>query len=212
MERRGDGKMIVIEADDPSEALELMKTKLGEDGYIQNMVIDYHRSSGSFGNVPIEGVSAASFFSELKNGYAGIGTLVYLGQCWAGGNSKQTNLTVNVSQQLDGATVYGHKSQASSLSFYFFGHFSRYVPKKEGAYKETEEYKNVGIHVVSFYNPVLMRVSSVEIKDKIKILNNGQIHSSFNQNQLQNLPEVTPNTTKFFSVPREIAPPALNEN
>ena len=201
MERRGKGKMIVIEADDPNEALQQIKDKLGEDGYVKNIVFDYHRTERSFGCVSIESKEASVVFKELTNGYAGVETTVYLGQCWAGGNDVQKNLTEDISKQLDGATVYGHKAEASSFSFYFFGHFSRYTGMKEGDYRNYDEYKNVGKHVVSFYNPLLKKVVSVEILDKVKILNNGEIHSKFSRQDLQSLKVIIPSPGAGIPVP-----------
>jgi hypothetical protein len=104
---------------------------------------------------------------------------------------------------MDGATVYGHKAQANGSSFFFHGHFSKYVGETdpEGAYKKQEEYKNVGRHVVSFYNPQLKKVVSVEIMDKVKILNNGQIHSIFSKEQLMKLPVVSVSTGLKITIP-----------
>ena len=50
-------------------------------------------------------------------------------------------------------------------------------------------------------NPLLKKVVSVEIVVKVKILNNGQIHSSYSKEQLMKLPAVPVSTGFRIVIP-----------
>ena len=112
-----------------SDAANKIKSFLGENGYINTLVIDFHRSDYD----KMDSKGKEDFFTDLGKGYAGEKTKVLLGMCWAGGryfaaNDRQNlpSLTKNISMQLDKATVYGLKTEANSISFRICGDFGTY--------------------------------------------------------------------------------------
>ena len=103
-----------------------IKKFLGDDGYINTMVVDYHRTD--YDKMSQE--EKDNFYKSLSEGYAGDKTNVLLGMCWAGGLDLSVNdpdnlpdLTIDISKQLDKATVYGLKTEANSVSFNSSGNF-----------------------------------------------------------------------------------------
>ncbi|MEO7461907.1 MAG: hypothetical protein ABIT96_04220 [Ferruginibacter sp.] len=118
-------KTVVIQTNTLNKKLaEKIKKELGTDGFVNNMVIDFHRSNYDDMNEEDKN----KFYTTLANGVTGSKTNVLLGMCWSGGaeiNSKDSrpDLTLSISQKLDKATVYGLKTEANSVSFYLSGNF-----------------------------------------------------------------------------------------
>jgi RHS repeat-associated protein len=160
------GKLKVITANSACEAVEKITEIVGENGYIDNLTIDFH--AGKFGSQRLN--DSGSDLSKLsKQGLAGKFSSVYLGQCWAGGNPgfNRVDNTSMVSGWLGGAKTYGQQSAASSLTFFFLNHFSGQVPD----YKESPDNKSrIGFHTVS------VNGYSWEIKGNVKRKNSGKIH------------------------------------
>ena len=216
MERKSHGKLKVIESDNAADAVIQIKGALAPDEYVKNITIDFHRSSGNFDDPQFDNGSVEAAFKDLANGYIGKESNVYLGMCWSGGNAGTTidlnNLTQRASNWLDGATTYGHKAANSALGFYFTNQFKGYIGED---YAKTADNKNgKGIHVVSYFSPVLGVLRSVEIKAKVYIENNGTIHIR-SKLDLNSLPSITPvggvpSFTPRPRTPEVIAPPVEN--
>ena len=192
--KKNPSSVIIIEADDPEKAINDLQIKLGSDGYVKNMLIDYH--SGSFGKKSINGKEAETAMKDLANGYIGLGSTIYLGNCWAGGDETGQGHTVNYAQWSDKATVYGGKTEAKSAGFIVFGDFTRMSwalnfasGGKEGI-AETEK-KFAGQHGVSFYNSALRKIVSMDIKNTVKFNADGAINDKSPQS-LQKRYENTP--------------------
>jgi hypothetical protein len=123
----GEGKTYILNADALNgDAADKIKSFLGDDGYVNTMVVDYHRSDYD----KMDGKGKDNFYTSLSKGYTGDKTNVLLGMCWAGGldfaaNDKQNlpDLTARISNQLDKATVYGLKTEANSIGFRLSGNF-----------------------------------------------------------------------------------------
>jgi RHS repeat-associated protein len=143
------GTMKVVSAGNAKEATDKIINKLGDKGYVKNLTIDYH--ADNFGpdappGSPTTLSSSTTELSRLAGGYAGDATTVYLGNCWAGGNTAlgQTDYTGTISGALDGATVYGNQAAASSISFALSSHFIGVVPQPYG--KTPDNRAAVGRH------------------------------------------------------------------
>jgi len=125
LDTKGKYKTYILNTNSLDEnAAAKVKDFLGEDGYINNMVIDYHRTE--YDEMKKEGKD--EFYTSLSKGYSGTKTTVLLGMCWAGGaeiNAKEfrADLTGGISKLLDKATVYGLKTEANSVSFKLSGNF-----------------------------------------------------------------------------------------
>jgi len=198
MERKSGGGLKVIETDCAQDAVDQIKGSLKPDEYVKNITIDFHRSSGNFDDAQFNdetnksSYSIKTAFNDLANGYIGKGSNVYLGQCWAGGNEKLRidNLSQRASEWLDGATTYGHQAAASSLSFFFNNHFSGAVYRTD--YGKTEaNLARKGYHTISYFQPKLGYVVSVELKARVYIRNIGEIHLKSNVN-LNSLKPIIP--------------------
>ncbi len=169
---------IYIESDqlDKSTADEIIK-RLGADGYVKTLVIDYHRSDYDE-KMP----DKENFYSSLANGYAGQPTQVLAGMCWAGGGAEvngnpHINLTRPISKSLDNATVYGLKTEAGNLPFRMFGNFGSISPDVVGSGKVSKwERKYRTTWAVTSYNSPLKQPTTIAIKAKIKLSLEGTIH------------------------------------
>ena len=193
--KNNPNNVIIIEADDPEKAINDLQVKLGTDGYVKNMLIDYH--AGSFGYKSLNGKESERAMNDLANGYIGLGSNVYLGNCWAGGNDYNKDVTGDYSKWSDKTTVYGGKTEAKSAGFKLFGDFTRmswtlnFTPGgKDAGLKESEK-KFAGQHGVSFYNPALKRIVSMDIKNTVKFNADGAINDTSPQT-LQKRYESTP--------------------
>jgi hypothetical protein len=209
MERKSKGTLKVIEADDACVAIDQIKSSLKPNEYVANLVIDFHRGSGPFDDPQFDNNGVKSAFNDLANGYIGKGCNVYLGMCWSGGNDKTpvpyVNLTQRASDWLDGATTYGHQSAASSVSFFLSNNFSGPVWEDYG--KTEGNLARRRYHTISYYDPKLKTIRSVEIKMKIYIRNSGEIHPKQKIN-LGSLPTITP----YGEIPKlHFAPPSTSE-
>ena len=132
----GEGRTYILNADALNgDAADKIKSHLGDDGYVNTMVVDYHRSDYD----KMDGKGKDDFYTSLSKGYTGDKTSVLLGMCWAGGlelsaNDKQNlpDLTAGISKQLDKATVYGLKTEANSIGFNLSGNFGVLNPAYYG--------------------------------------------------------------------------------
>jgi len=180
MERSNPGEVIVIESDNPEKAISDLKEKLGENGFVRNMLIDYH--AGSFGNYALNSSESRSAMKSLADGYIGNGSVIYLGNCWAGGAEKDQGYTKSYAEWSDKATVYGGKTEAKSAGFKIFGDFTRmawtlhFTPNGKSENVKEIEKKFAGQHGVSFYSTVFKTIVSVDIKKNVKFNTNGSIH------------------------------------
>ena len=173
----------LIEAKTPEQAIGMIKELLGSNGYVKNIIIDYHRTgeegevTGFTDEVGDLTVSALKSFKDLAKGYAGTQTTAYLGQCWAGGinNMSNGNLTQPASDALDGATVYGHQAGASSIGLILWRSFAGPIYEKWA--KTDKQTNSVGRHTVSYYSIALKQVVSAEIQDRVKFSIDGSINS-----------------------------------
>lgn len=169
---------IFIESDqlDKATAAEIIK-RLGADGYVKTLVLDFHRSDYDE-KMP----DKENFYSSLANGYAGQPTQVLAGMCWAGGGvtvkgNPHLNLTRPISKSLDNATVYGLKTEAGNLPFRMFGNFGSISPDVIGSGKVSKWERNYrSTWAVTSYDPQLNKVNHIAIKAKIKLTLEGTIH------------------------------------
>jgi hypothetical protein len=206
IERKSHGAVKVIEAADASNAVTQIIANLKSDEYVANLTIDFHRSIGPFDDPQFDDGSMKIAFNELANGYIGTGCNVYLGMCWAGGNQKEgyVNLTERASIWLDGATTYGHQAASSSVSFFLGGHFAGPVWEDYG--KTPGNLERRRYHTISYYDPALGKVRSVELKAKVYIQNTGEIHRQ-SQINLNTLPTYKPyDGTIHITIPPPIPP------
>jgi hypothetical protein len=162
--------MKVITAGNAKEATDKIIGKLGDNGYVKNLTVDYH--SNRFGDQSLS--SSTTELSRLAGGYAGTGTTAYLGNCWAGGNPAlgQTDHTGTISNALDGATVYGNQAAASSISFALRSHFIGVIPQDYS--KQPENRASVGLHTVTSRDAsgeTIHRITS----NVVRIQNSGNI-------------------------------------
>lgn len=196
LEMNSGGSLKVIEAESAQDAVDQIKGSLSPNQYVANLTIDFHRSSGPFDDPQFNDGSIKKAFKDLSNGYIGEVSNVYLGMCWAGGNAlrNNSNLTDRASKWLDGATVYGHQAAASTLSFVFGSHFAGPV-YADYAKKSPSNMARKGYHTISYYNPEMQCVQSVEIKVKVYILANGAIHMR-GQGDLSSLRRIEPYLAK----------------
>jgi hypothetical protein len=183
MARKSHGKLQLIEAADEQDAATQIKNRCGTVGYIANLIIDFHKNSDEgeispFSNESYNSGCAKGAFRDLASQYIGIASNVYLGNCWAGGNSKvgggERDLTLNTSQWSDGATSYGQQAAASSFGFLIFRTF--YGPVFESWAHNKANQSRKGWHTVSYFEPQIKGIRSVEIKDRMKFSMDGTIH------------------------------------
>jgi RHS repeat-associated protein len=165
------GTLKVISAGNAKEATDKIINKLGDNGYVKNLTIDYH--AGTFGNQSLS--SSTTELSRLAGGYAGDVTTCYLGQCWAGGNTAlgRTDYTGAISGALDGATTYGNQAAASSISFALFSHFIGVVPQDYG--KTAGNRAAVGTHTVTGRDPTTGAATTRTTTNMVRIANSGAI-------------------------------------
>jgi RHS repeat-associated protein len=165
------GTLKVISAGNAKEATDKIINKLGANGYVKNLTIDYH--AGTFGNQSLS--SSTTELSRLAGGYAGDVTTCYLGQCWAGGNTAlgQTDYTGAISGALDGATTYGNQAAASSISFALSSHFIGVVPQPYG--KSAGNRAAVGTHTVTGRDPTTGAATTRTTTNTVRIANSGAI-------------------------------------
>jgi len=145
--------------------------KLGDNGYVENLTIDYH--AGKFGTQSLS--SSTGELSRLAGGYAGDASTCYLGQCWAGRNAALASLdfTVVIINALDGATTYGNQAAASSIAFAFHSHFIGVIP--ESYSKDPDNLAAVGTHTVAGRVPTTGTATIRTITNVVHISNFGQI-------------------------------------
>ena len=168
---------IFIESDqlDKATADEIIK-RLGADGYVKTLVLDFHRSDYD-DKMP----NKEDFYSTLIGGYAGQPTQVLAGMCWAGGgvavNGKpHPNLTRPMSESLDKATVYGLKTETGNLPFRMFGNFGSISPDVVGSGKVSKwERKYRSTWAVTSYDAQLKKVNHIAIKARVKLTLEGTI-------------------------------------
>jgi hypothetical protein len=170
--------MKVVSAGNAKEATDKIINKLGDKGYVKNLTIDYH--ADNFGpdappGSPTTLSSSTTELSRLAGGYAGDATTVYLGNCWAGGNTAlgQTDYTGTISGALDGATVYGNQAAASSISFALSSHFIGVVPQPYG--KTPDNRAAVGRHTVTGRDPTTGATTTRTTTNMVRIANSGAI-------------------------------------
>ena len=165
------GKMKVITASNAKEATDKIIDKLGDKGYVKNLTIDYH--ADQFGTQSLS--SSTTELSRLAGGYAGDATTVYLGQCWAGGNTElgRTDYTGDISNSLDGATTYGNQAAASSISFALSSHFIGVIP--QGYSKDPRNRATVGRHTVTGKDPTTGATTTRTTTNMVRIANSGAI-------------------------------------
>ncbi|MFD1001465.1 RHS repeat-associated core domain-containing protein [Ohtaekwangia kribbensis] len=165
------GKLKVISAGNPTEAVNKMKDKLGSDGYVKNLTIDYH--AGQFGTASLNSKESDDAFKTLQQGYAGYQTTVLLGQCWAGGNPDLTyptgDQTDRISKALDGATVYGNKAAASSIGFVFRNTFTGPI------YQTYRKSSGNLLHYGEYSKSDVMTPTPVTTTNRISVRNSGEI-------------------------------------
>ncbi len=169
---------ILIEANEINkDVAENIIKQLGDNGYVGTLIIDYHRSDYD-DKMP----DKEDFYSTLANGYSGYQTTMLAGMCWAGGgvpvgNNPHYDITDNISKSLDRATVYGLKTEASSLPFKLFGNFGSISPdyffsgeisKWERKYRST--------WTVTSYNPELKKYQFNVIKAKVILTMEGALN------------------------------------
>jgi RHS repeat-associated protein len=70
-EKANPNNTIIIETDDPNQALWTLPDKLGGDGYVKNLLIDYH--SGSFGSCSMGDGDVQKGLENLANNVMCIG-------------------------------------------------------------------------------------------------------------------------------------------
>jgi len=165
------GTMKVITAGNAKEATDKIIDKLGDNGYVKNLTIDYH--AGRFGNQSLS--SSTTELSRLAGGYAGDASTCYLGQCWAGGNTAlgKTDYTGAISGALDGAITYGNQAAASSISFALSSHFIGVVPQDYG--KTAGNRASVGNHTVTGRDPTTGAATTRTTTNMVRIANSGAI-------------------------------------
>lgn len=165
------GTVKVITAGDAKEATDKIINKLGDNGYVKNLTIDYH--AGTFGNQSLS--SSTTELSRLSGGYAGDASSCYLGQCWAVGNTAlgRPDFTEAISEALDGATTYGNQAAASSISFALFSHLIGVVPQPYG--KTEGNLDAVGTHTVTGRNPTTGATITRTTTNMVRITNSGVI-------------------------------------
>ncbi len=165
------GTMKVVTAGNAKEATDKIINKLGDNGYVKNLTIDYH--SNSFGGQSLS--SSTTELSRLAGGYAGTATTCYLGNCWAGGNTAlgQTDYTGTISTALDGATTYGNQAAASSISFALSSHFIGVIPQSYS--KDPDNRAAVGRHTVTGRDPTTGAATTRTTTNMVRIANSGAI-------------------------------------
>ena len=135
--------------------VEDIKKQLGSDGYIKTLALDYHREAYD----KMKDSDKDDFFTGLANGYTSDKTNELLGMCWAGGRpvidgKPNDDLTKNISQQLDKATVFGLQTEAWNPSFYLTGNFGVTNPAylfNNNAISKREREKE-SVWTMSFYS------------------------------------------------------------
>lgn len=195
MARKSKGEFQIIEADCSEDAVALIQKKLGANGFIKNLIIDFHKHAEGEGNegtfTDSEGLltnDAFASLTKLGQHYTDNSTKCYMGQCWAGGYRSMdaaTNITESVSIALDGATVFGLQAGTSSFGLRTARSFTGMMFEEYGTNPADRARKKW--HTVSFYNPALKHVVSVEIEEKIRFSNSGVIHTRYNLQMLQKL-------------------------
>jgi RHS repeat-associated protein len=171
---------IIMHADhlDKDVANRIIQKHLGTDGYINTLVIDYHRSE--YDNM--DKAKQDEFYATLSKGYAGDKTNVLLGMCWSGGgptykNRKLPDLTLNISQKLDKATVYGLRTEAMSWSFRATGDFGSLNPAyifSNDVYAKNDR-ANVSVWTMSKYSPTLKKFTSERVHKTVTLSLKGEI-------------------------------------
>ena len=168
------GKLNIIQSDNPADAFEKVKNRLGKHGFVKNMTIDFHRNK--FGSSDFS--KSQEFFQDLNGGYAGAESFVYLAGCWMGGNIDMhtKNYTEEVSKWLDGATVYSNQAAASTPDFMKKSTFIG-IPNVDYA-KRPENTYYLGKHTVStgYRSEGTFYIFTITITNYITIRNNGEIH------------------------------------
>lgn len=161
-------------------AANTIKEFLGDDGYINTMVVDYHRSD--YDKMSQEGKD--NFYTSLSEGYAGDKTNVLLGMCWAGGLDFSANdpdnlpdLTAGISEKLDKATVYGLKTEANSISFNRSGNFGVYNPLYEVDSKKWRRHERAfeSEWTVTSFNPSAGKYVTNDVYKTVKLTLKGDI-------------------------------------
>ena len=171
---------ILIETDNLNESIANdIITKLGPNGYINTLAIDYHRSAY---DDEMSNSDKDKFYNKLSKGYTGDKTCVLLGMCWSGGgpaNKKMElpDLTKGISKSLDKATVYGLKTEAANIPFWMTGNFGVFNPAyafDSGAFGKNER-ENESVWTISKYSPTLKKYTSEKVHENIILSLQGQI-------------------------------------
>ncbi len=151
---------------------------LGDDGYLNTLAIDYHRSDYD----KMDKTSKDEFYTKLSQGFTGEKTSVLLGMCWAGGSTEiksepRLDLTRQISEKLDKATVYGLKTEAMSYSFLRSGNFGTLNPiylLTNDEYAKNDR-ANESVWTISRYSSTLRKYTSERAHKTIKLSLNGEI-------------------------------------
>ncbi|MBS1632570.1 MAG: hypothetical protein JST10_08355 [Bacteroidetes bacterium] len=177
----GGGKTVILNADALNgDAADKIKSHLGDDGYVNTMVVDYHRSDYD----KMDGKWKDDFYTSLSKGYTGDKTSVLLGMCWAGGldfadrdPDNLPDLTMGISKQLDKATVYGLKTEANSICFYLGGNFGVLNPAYYGGSNKWARHER-GFESewsISSFNPAAGKYVTNEVNKTVRLTSKGVI-------------------------------------
>lgn len=177
----GGGKTVILNADALNgDAADKIKSHLGDDGYVNTMVVDYHRSDYD----KMDGKGKDGFYTSLSKGYTGDKTSVLLGMCWAGGlelsaNDKQNlpDYTAGISEKLDKATVYGLKTEANSIGFRLSGNFGVLNPAYYGGNNKWARHERAfeSEWTVSSYNAATGKYVTNDIYKTVSLTTKGVI-------------------------------------
>lgn len=169
---------------------EKVTKKLGDKGYIHTLAVDFHRSNYD----ELDESGKTDFYAHLNQGYTGVGTQVLLGMCWAGSRYLSENdrdnlpdLTGSVARILKDATVYGLKTQANALSFYFNdGNFGTLLPESYyGSGKNAAHDRGFENEwTISYYNSNLETLTQQNVYKNISLSLKGNIEVSAGTNTI----------------------------
>jgi len=137
------GKLKIVHADTPFDAVKKIKRKLGKHGYISNMIIDYH-SSDEY--MSIYDIKNSDSFKSLNSGYIGEKSTVLFGHCRGGHDELD-----KISNMWGNARVIGNMSSSSSVNFALLGSFTGYISDNhyKSYYKGANNVGDIGFFAVS---------------------------------------------------------------
>jgi len=178
-------RITIIQSNNVASMVEKIKKKCGKEGYIDNMIIDFH--SERIGKTIINSdLTIAKTYGELNslNEYFGPKSIVLLGACWGGiGYTSESNpedpanpiYKVDISNSPAGllsscwenVTVLGNQAYSSSIALLLFNTFVGIV--LEGWASDAN---NLGVYTVAFNGkaesvktiPIIQNAASIELK------------------------------------------------